>query len=85
VTDTAALSLRFIWWRLTCSTTDPRPHQFEWWWRLHSLHHAQRQMTMWSDNRNHLLDDLLRDVIVVVVAWPSVYRQPAPGGAGPAQ
>ncbi len=43
-------------------------HQLEWWWRLHSLHHAQRQMTMWSDNRNHLLDDLIRDVIVVVVA-----------------
>jgi sterol desaturase/sphingolipid hydroxylase (fatty acid hydroxylase superfamily) len=43
-------------------------HQFEWWWRLHSLHHAQRQLTMWSDNRNHLLDDLLRDVLVVVVA-----------------
>jgi sterol desaturase/sphingolipid hydroxylase (fatty acid hydroxylase superfamily) len=43
-------------------------HQFAWWWKLHSLHHAQRQMTMWSDNRNHLLDDLIRDVIVVVVA-----------------
>jgi sterol desaturase/sphingolipid hydroxylase (fatty acid hydroxylase superfamily) len=43
-------------------------HQLEWWWRLHSLHHAQRQMTMWSDNRNHLLDDLLVDSIVVVVA-----------------
>ena len=43
-------------------------HQFEWWWRLHSLHHAQRQMTMWSDNRNHLLDDLLRDCLVVVLA-----------------
>ncbi len=43
-------------------------HHFEWWWRLHSLHHAQRQMTMWSDNRNHLLDDLVRDVLVVVVA-----------------
>jgi sterol desaturase/sphingolipid hydroxylase (fatty acid hydroxylase superfamily) len=43
-------------------------HQFEWWWRLHSLHHSQRQLTMWSDNRNHLLDDLIRDVIVVVVA-----------------
>ena len=25
-------------------------------------------MTMWSDNRNHLLDDLLVDVIVVLVA-----------------
>ncbi len=43
-------------------------HQFEWWWKLHSLHHSQRQMTMWSDNRNHLLDDLLRDSIIVVVA-----------------
>ena len=43
-------------------------HQFEWWWRLHALHHSQRQMTMWSDNRNHLLDDVLRDVLLVTVA-----------------
>ena len=43
-------------------------HRFDWWWRLHALHHAQRQMTMWSDNRNHLLDDVIRSVIVVVVA-----------------
>ena len=43
-------------------------HRFEWWWRLHALHHAQRQMTMWSDNRNHLLDDLLRDTLMVLVA-----------------
>ena len=43
-------------------------HQFEWWWALHSLHHSQRQMTMWSDNRNHLLDDVLRDLIFVGVA-----------------
>jgi sterol desaturase/sphingolipid hydroxylase (fatty acid hydroxylase superfamily) len=43
-------------------------HQLEWWWRLHSLHHAQRQMTMWSDNRNHLLDDVIGDVIIVLVA-----------------
>lgn len=43
-------------------------HGFDWWWGLHSLHHSQRQMTMWSDNRNHLLDDLLRDSILVIVA-----------------
>jgi sterol desaturase/sphingolipid hydroxylase (fatty acid hydroxylase superfamily) len=43
-------------------------HGLEWWWRLHSLHHAQRQMTMWSDNRNHLLDDLLRDSLLVLLA-----------------
>ena len=43
-------------------------HQFNWWWSLHALHHSQRQMTMWSDNRNHLLDDVVRDSIIVVVA-----------------
>ncbi|HWI83954.1 sterol desaturase family protein [Ramlibacter sp.] len=43
-------------------------HRIEWWWQLHSLHHAQRQLTMWSDNRNHLLDDLLRDTLLVVLA-----------------
>jgi len=42
-------------------------HTWKWWWSLHSLHHAQRQMTMWSDNRNHLLDDILRDSLVVIV------------------
>ncbi len=34
-------------------------HRVRWWWALHSLHHDQRQMTLWSDDRNHLLDDLL--------------------------
>jgi len=43
-------------------------HRFNWWWALHSLHHSQRQMTMWSDNRNHLLDDVLHDAIIVLVA-----------------
>ena len=43
-------------------------HRFNWWWQLHALHHSQRQMTQWSDSRNHLLDDLLRDAILVIVA-----------------
>ncbi|MDD4943011.1 MAG: sterol desaturase family protein [Rhodoferax sp.] len=43
-------------------------HQWHWWWQLHALHHAQTQVTMWSDNRNHLLDDVLRAVIFVVLA-----------------
>jgi sterol desaturase/sphingolipid hydroxylase (fatty acid hydroxylase superfamily) len=37
-------------------------HRIGWWWALHSLHHAQRQMTFWSDDRNHLLDDLISAV-----------------------
>nr|WP_233101971.1 sterol desaturase family protein [Variovorax sp. IB41] len=43
-------------------------HQFNWWWGLHSLHHSQRQMTMWSDDRNHLLDDVIHDTLIVIVA-----------------
>jgi sterol desaturase/sphingolipid hydroxylase (fatty acid hydroxylase superfamily) len=43
-------------------------HSLHWWWALHSLHHSQRQMTMWSDNRNHLLDDLLRDSAIALTA-----------------
>lgn len=43
-------------------------HRWNWWWQLHALHHSQRQMTMWSDNRTHLLDDVLRDSVVVWVA-----------------
>jgi sterol desaturase/sphingolipid hydroxylase (fatty acid hydroxylase superfamily) len=43
-------------------------HGAQWWWQLHALHHSQRQMTMWSDNRNHLLDDVLRDSVLVAVA-----------------
>jgi sterol desaturase/sphingolipid hydroxylase (fatty acid hydroxylase superfamily) len=43
-------------------------HRWSWWWALHSLHHSQRQMTFWSDDRNHLLDDLIRDAILASVA-----------------
>ena len=43
-------------------------HGLDAWWQLHALHHSQRQMTMWSDNRNHLLDDLARDAILALVA-----------------
>jgi len=43
-------------------------HHFNWWWGLHSLHHSQRDMNLWSDNRNHLLDDLLRDIVMAIVA-----------------
>ncbi len=43
-------------------------HHFDWWWKLHALHHAQRQMTMWTDNRNHLLDDVLTSALLAVCA-----------------
>jgi sterol desaturase/sphingolipid hydroxylase (fatty acid hydroxylase superfamily) len=43
-------------------------HRFDWWWALHSLHHSQRQMGFWADDRNHLLDDVLIDGAFALVA-----------------
>jgi sterol desaturase/sphingolipid hydroxylase (fatty acid hydroxylase superfamily) len=42
-------------------------HQFDWWWALHAVHHSQRQMTMWTDNRNHLLDAVITDLLLVQI------------------
>lgn len=43
-------------------------HRLRWWWALHSLHHSQQKMSFWSDDRNHLLDDLLIDGIKAALA-----------------
>ena len=37
-------------------------HSLRWWWALHGIHHSQRQMSFWTDSRNHLLDDLIAGV-----------------------
>jgi sterol desaturase/sphingolipid hydroxylase (fatty acid hydroxylase superfamily) len=43
-------------------------HRFDAWWALHALHHSQRQMSFWSDDRNHLLDMLVLDAAFSLVA-----------------
>ena len=43
-------------------------HQVGWWWALHSVHHAQRQMTFWTDDRNHILDDVIAAVWIGLIA-----------------
>ena len=43
-------------------------HHFHAWWALHSLHHSQQQMSFWSDDRNHLLDDVLTSGVVALAA-----------------
>ncbi len=43
-------------------------HALPWWWALHSLHHSQRQVGVWTDNRNHVFDDILREIWLAVVA-----------------
>jgi sterol desaturase/sphingolipid hydroxylase (fatty acid hydroxylase superfamily) len=43
-------------------------HRLNLWWQLHALHHANRSMSLWSDNRNHVLDDLILDGVVALIA-----------------
>jgi sterol desaturase/sphingolipid hydroxylase (fatty acid hydroxylase superfamily) len=43
-------------------------HQFRFWWALHALHHSQREMTFWTDDRNHVLDMILTDAVLAVVS-----------------
>jgi sterol desaturase/sphingolipid hydroxylase (fatty acid hydroxylase superfamily) len=43
-------------------------HRFRWWWALHSIHHSQRQMSCWTDDRNHVLDDLIVGAMMAVFA-----------------
>ncbi|MBL8311758.1 MAG: sterol desaturase family protein [Burkholderiales bacterium] len=43
-------------------------HRIEWWWQLHAVHHSQQQMTFWTDDRVHLLDDLIAALWMAAVA-----------------
>jgi sterol desaturase/sphingolipid hydroxylase (fatty acid hydroxylase superfamily) len=35
---------------------------------MQAVHQSQRHMTNWSDNRNHVLDSLLRSIVFVFIA-----------------
>jgi sterol desaturase/sphingolipid hydroxylase (fatty acid hydroxylase superfamily) len=43
-------------------------HAIPWWWALHSLHHSQRQLSCWSNDRDNYLDDVLEALTVAGVA-----------------
>ncbi len=70
VTDTAVVSffIYLIVFDALHYAIHRAQHQFNAWWALHALHHSQRHMTMWTDNRNHVLDDILTALILSVTA-----------------
>jgi hypothetical protein len=43
-------------------------HRTESWWALHSVHHSQRQLSFWADDRSHVLDGVLREAFLATVA-----------------
>ncbi len=53
----------FVFYAVLLDFADYWRHRFShsvgWWYGLHSVHHAQTRMTFWSDDRNHVLDDVI--------------------------
>lgn len=43
-------------------------HAVPWWWMLHSLHHSQRYLNCWTNDRDSFIDDVLEAVIFRIVA-----------------
>ena len=43
-------------------------HHWNWWWQLHALHHSQRYMTSWTDNRSNIVDELGHSTVFALIA-----------------
>ena len=53
-------------------------HLIPWWWAMHSMHHSQRQMSCWSNDRSNYVDgmqqsELLASVGLVLGVDPSEF------------
>ena len=42
-------------------------HLIPWWWAMHSMHHSQRQMSCWTNDRSNYIDGMLQSVILASV------------------
>ena len=42
-------------------------HAIPWWWALHSMHHSQRQMSCWTNDRGSYVDGFLQSIVLATV------------------
>lgn len=42
-------------------------HVLPWWWALHSMHHSQRQMSCWTNDRGSPIDGLVQSLVLAAV------------------
>ena len=42
-------------------------HAVPWWWALHSMHHSQRQVSCWTNDRGSYLDAILQSIVLGAV------------------
>ncbi len=66
-TPAAALAVCLVATDFTLYWIHRAQHASAVWWSLHALHHSQRHMTMWTDDRQHLLDSLVIALVLIAV------------------
>lgn len=42
-------------------------HALPWWWALHSMHHSQRQVSCWNNDRTCYVDGVLQSFVLAIV------------------
>ncbi len=42
-------------------------HAMPWWWALHSMHHSQRQLSCWTNDRGSYVDGFLQSMVLATV------------------
>lgn len=60
-------SLYYLLYDLTYYWMHRAQHAIPWWWALHSMHHSQRQMSCWTNDRGSYLDGILQALILASV------------------
>ncbi|MBS0591378.1 MAG: sterol desaturase family protein [Proteobacteria bacterium] len=59
-----AFFLYYIVYDLTYYWMHRAQHAIPWWWALHSMHHSQRQMSCWSNDRGSYVDGMLQSFVL---------------------
>ncbi|WP_250626299.1 sterol desaturase family protein [Pinirhizobacter soli] len=63
----AAFAVYYIAYDFTYYWMHRAQHAIPWWWALHSMHHSQRQMSCWTNDRGNYLDGGLQSIVLALV------------------
>lgn len=62
-----AFAIYYVIYDLTYYWMHRAQHAVPWWWALHSMHHSQRQLSCWANDRGSYVDAVLQGVILASV------------------
>lgn len=62
-----AFGLYYVVYDLSYYWMHRAQHTIPWWWALHSMHHSQRQVSCWSNERVSWLDIVLQSTMLATV------------------